>query len=58
MCLDMIRMKLQPRSPQRYSHVAQFVADCRLLFRNAYRFNPVSGRCRLDGDRPLRLKRS
>lgn len=44
MCLDMIRMKLQPRSPQRYTHVAQFVADARLLFRNAFRYNPVSAR--------------
>lgn len=42
MCLDMIRMKLQPRSPQRYTHVAQFVNDCRLLFRNAYHYNPVT----------------
>ncbi|KAG6448488.1 hypothetical protein O3G_MSEX005552 [Manduca sexta] len=40
MCLDMIRMKLQPRSAARYTNVAQFVADCRLLFRNAYRYNP------------------
>lgn len=41
MCLDMIRMKLQPRSLTRYTHVSQFVADCRLLFRNAYHYNPV-----------------
>ncbi|KOB72470.1 Transcription intermediary factor 1-alpha [Operophtera brumata] len=41
MCLDMIRLKLQPRASVRYSHPAQFVADCRLLFRNAYRYNPV-----------------
>ncbi|RVE44993.1 hypothetical protein evm_010357 [Chilo suppressalis] len=40
MCLDMIRMKLQPRSPARYCHVRHFVADCRLLFRNAYAYNP------------------
>ncbi|KAJ8721128.1 hypothetical protein PYW08_006593 [Mythimna loreyi] len=40
MCLDMIRLKLQPHNPQRYTHVAQFVADVRLLFRNAYRYNP------------------
>lgn len=41
MCLDMIRMKLQPGAGARYSHPAQFVADCRLLFRNAYSYNPV-----------------
>uniref|UniRef100_A0A2A4JP59 B box-type domain-containing protein n=1 Tax=Heliothis virescens TaxID=7102 RepID=A0A2A4JP59_HELVI len=40
MCLDAMRMKLQPRSPQRYTHVSQFVADARLLFRNAYAYNP------------------
>ncbi|KAI8440746.1 hypothetical protein MSG28_009085 [Choristoneura fumiferana] len=40
MCLDMIRMRLQPRAPARYTHVAQFVADVRLLFRNAAQFNP------------------
>ncbi|KAM3955462.1 tripartite motif-containing protein bonus [Aphomia sociella] len=39
MCLDAIRMKLQPRAALRYTHVAQFVADCRLLFRNAYQYN-------------------
>lgn len=42
MCLDMIRMKLQPRAALRYTHVAQFVADARLLFRNAYLYNPVT----------------
>lgn len=41
MCLDTIRMKLQPRSPHRYAHIAQFVSDCRLMFRNAYQYNPV-----------------
>lgn len=45
-CLDMVRMKLQPSCPQRYTHVAQFVADCRLLFRNAYHYNPVRRRLR------------
>ncbi|CAH0591729.1 unnamed protein product [Chrysodeixis includens] len=51
MCLDMIRMKLQPRSPQRYTHVAQFVADARLLFRNAYRYNPVDSTIYKDAKR-------
>lgn len=41
MCLDVIRMKLQPRSDGRYTHEAQFVADLRLLFRNVYRCSPV-----------------
>ncbi|CAF4764366.1 unnamed protein product [Pieris macdunnoughi] len=41
MCLDVIRMKLQPRAENRYTHEAQFVADVRLLFRNVYRCNPV-----------------
>ncbi|XP_063384377.1 E3 ubiquitin-protein ligase TRIM33 [Cydia fagiglandana] len=40
MCLDMIRMKLQPRSPTRYAHVAHFVQDVRLMFRNARLYNP------------------
>ncbi|XP_075981925.1 transcription intermediary factor 1-alpha-like [Anticarsia gemmatalis] len=51
MCLDMIRMKLQPRSPHRYTHVAQFVADCRLLFRNAYKYNPVDSTIYKDAKR-------
>lgn len=41
MCLDTIRAKLQPRAPGRYSRAAHFVQDCRLLFRNAYAYNPV-----------------
>ncbi|CAH2088416.1 unnamed protein product [Euphydryas editha] len=40
MCLDMIRLKLQPIAEGRYTHISQFVADVRLLFRNAYRYNP------------------
>ncbi|KAL0830219.1 hypothetical protein ABMA28_003671 [Loxostege sticticalis] len=51
MCLDMIRMKLQPRSPQRYTHVAQFVNDCRLLFRNAYHYNPPDSQIFKDAKR-------
>ncbi|VVD05195.1 unnamed protein product [Leptidea sinapis] len=51
MCLDMIRMKLQPRSPDRYTHEAQFVADCRLLFRNAYRNNPADSQIYKDARR-------
>lgn len=37
----MIRLKLQPAAEGRYTHVSQFVADVRLLFRNAYTYNPV-----------------
>ncbi|CAG5057795.1 unnamed protein product [Parnassius apollo] len=51
MCLDMIRMKLQPRSEARYSHVAHFVADCRLLFRNAYHYNPPDSQIYKDAKR-------
>ncbi|XP_049878554.1 E3 ubiquitin-protein ligase TRIM33 [Pectinophora gossypiella] len=51
MCLDMIRMKLQPRAPQRYSHVAHFVADCRLMFRNAYLYNPPESQIYKDAKR-------
>lgn len=40
-CLDAIRARLQPQSPQRYRHVHAFVADCRLLFRGAYQYHPV-----------------
>ncbi|CAH0718869.1 unnamed protein product, partial [Brenthis ino] len=40
MCLDMIRLRLQPGADARYATAAQFVADVRLLFRNAYRYNP------------------
>ncbi|XP_063365990.1 E3 ubiquitin-protein ligase TRIM33 [Cydia amplana] len=40
MCLDMIRARLQPRSATRYAHVAHFVADVRLMFRNARLYNP------------------
>ncbi|XP_045504983.1 transcription intermediary factor 1-alpha [Colias croceus] len=41
MCLDVIRMKLQPRSAGRYTHEAQFVADVRALFRSVYRHKPA-----------------
>ncbi|XP_068623057.1 E3 ubiquitin-protein ligase TRIM33-like [Battus philenor] len=51
MCLDMIRMKLQPRSEERYTHVAQFVADCRLLFRNAYHYNTPESQIYKDAKR-------
>lgn len=40
-CLDAIRGRLQPRHPQRYTQLAHYVADVRLLFRNVYRYNSV-----------------
>ncbi|XP_047998746.1 E3 ubiquitin-protein ligase TRIM33 [Leguminivora glycinivorella] len=51
MCLDMIRMKLQPRSPTRYAHVAHFVADVRLMFRNARLYNPPESQIHKDAIR-------
>ncbi|KAJ2941124.1 hypothetical protein O0L34_g10359 [Tuta absoluta] len=51
MCLDMIRMKLQPGSPQLYTHPAQFVSDCRLMFRNAYHYNPADSQIYKDAKR-------
>ncbi|XP_050355270.1 E3 ubiquitin-protein ligase TRIM33 isoform X1 [Nymphalis io] len=48
MCLDMIRLKLQPSSEGRYTHISQFVADVRLLFRNAYRYNPPDSQINKD----------
>ncbi|XP_045453569.1 transcription intermediary factor 1-alpha [Melitaea cinxia] len=51
MCLDMIRLKLQPGAEGRYTHISQFVADVRLLFRNAYRYNPPESQIYKDAKR-------
>ncbi|CAH2216697.1 jg13443, partial [Pararge aegeria aegeria] len=34
-----------------YTHAAQFVADVRLLFRNAYRYNPAESQIHKDARR-------
>ncbi|GBP83520.1 E3 ubiquitin-protein ligase TRIM33 [Eumeta japonica] len=39
-CLDAVRARLQPIAPDRYTHPGQFVADLRLMFRNAISYNP------------------
>ncbi|XP_028035606.1 E3 ubiquitin-protein ligase TRIM33 isoform X4 [Bombyx mandarina] len=51
MCLDAIRMKLQPGSASRYAHVERFLADVRLLFRNAYAYNPPDSQVYKDAKR-------
>ncbi|XP_061380790.1 E3 ubiquitin-protein ligase TRIM33 isoform X1 [Danaus plexippus] len=51
MCLDTIRARLQPRSPSRYTRLDQFVSDCRLLFRNAYKYNTPDSQVYKDAKR-------
>lgn len=41
MALDLIRIRLAPGGKQ-YTHAFELVADVRLMFKNAYAFNPVS----------------
>nr|CAD7448186.1 unnamed protein product [Timema bartmani] len=40
MALDVVRRKLDPVDPEHYSTIREFIADIRLIFRNAYIFNP------------------
>ncbi|XP_049937524.1 E3 ubiquitin-protein ligase TRIM33-like isoform X2 [Schistocerca serialis cubense] len=42
MSLDIIRRKLDSTHPEHYSSMRDFVADVRLIFNNAYLFNPES----------------
>lgn len=42
MTLDMIRNKVDPNSPSRYTDVESFISDVRLMFNNAYLFYRVS----------------
>lgn len=42
MTLDMIRNKVDPNSPSRYTDVESFISDVRLMFSNAYLFYRVS----------------
>lgn len=44
MTLDMIRNKVDPNSPSRYTDVESFISDVRLMFNNAYLFYRVSKR--------------
>ncbi|XP_058791077.1 E3 ubiquitin-protein ligase TRIM33 isoform X2 [Phymastichus coffea] len=39
--LDIIRQKLRPSSDNHYTDLKQVMADIRLMFKNAYKFNPV-----------------
>lgn len=41
MTLDMIRSKVDPNSPSRYTDVESFISDVRLMFNNAYLFYRV-----------------
>lgn len=50
-CLDAIRGRLQPRHPQRYTQLAHYVADVRLLFRNVYRYNSADSSIYKDAKR-------
>lgn len=40
--LDVIRDKLKSDNPNHYTELKQVLADVRLMFKNAYTFNPVS----------------
>lgn len=41
MSFDMIRQKLASTLPDRYRDIKEVVDDIRLVFKNAYTFNPV-----------------
>lgn len=40
--LDIIKNKLNPDNEKHYTELKQVMADIRLMFKNAYTFNPVS----------------
>lgn len=40
--LDVIRDKLKPKHPNHYTDLRQVMADIRLMFKNAFTYNPVS----------------
>lgn len=42
MALDIIRNKLKPDNPEHYTDLRQVMADIRLMFKNAFLYNPVS----------------
>lgn len=41
MALDIIRDKLKPDNPDHYHDLKQALADIRLMFKNAFTYNPV-----------------
>ena len=43
MALDIIRRKLKYDDPERYTDLREVMSDIRLMFKNAYTYNPVSG---------------
>ncbi|XP_041969515.1 E3 ubiquitin-protein ligase TRIM33 [Aricia agestis] len=51
MCLDAVRARLQPAADHRYTSPAQFVADVRLIFQNAYVANPPESQLYKDAKR-------
>jgi hypothetical protein len=42
MSLDIIKKRLEPTHPDSYKDIQQFIDNVRLIFKNAYAFNPVS----------------
>lgn len=42
MALDVIRNKLKPDHPEHYMDLRQVMSDIRLMFKNAFTYNPVS----------------
>ena len=43
MALEIVKKKLLPDSSEHYDSLEEFVKDIRLIFKNCYEFNPVSG---------------
>lgn len=42
MSLENVRSKLSPDHPHHYTNLAEVIKDIRLIFKNAFAFNPVS----------------
>uniref|UniRef100_A0A0A9ZDP7 E3 ubiquitin-protein ligase TRIM33 n=4 Tax=Lygus hesperus TaxID=30085 RepID=A0A0A9ZDP7_LYGHE len=49
MCLDLIRKKLTMSDPSHFCSVRQFINEIRLVFRNAFTFNPIGSQVYADG---------
>lgn len=49
MSLDKIRRKLDVNDVSHYDNLQEVVSDIRLIFKNAYIFNPVSFNAIIDG---------
>ncbi|KAF6216052.1 hypothetical protein GE061_000390 [Apolygus lucorum] len=48
MCLDLIRKKLTMSDPTHYCSVREFINEIRLVFRNAFTFNPIGSQVYAD----------